>query len=100
MSQPTPDGRHGMAICRDCMTNRLHMTDVGQWDEKADAFLTQPCSACGAPEGLLITTQMIAYRGVAVCRECRATIFELGSRVQPAVIVALSPPHRTQDGIA
>ncbi len=63
-----------MAICGDCMTNRLHMPDVGQWVEKPDAFLTQPCPECNAPEGLTITTQMIAHKGLAVCRSCRMQI--------------------------
>lgn len=75
MSQPTPDGRHSMAICEDCMVSRENMPESGRWSNRAPGgYVTQPCPECAAPEGLIITTAMIEFRGMAVCQGCNARI--------------------------
>ena len=73
--QETPDGRHAMAICEDCMVSELDMPEEGRWsDAKPGGVLTQQCPVCGVPEGLTITTEMIEGHGLALCQSCRAQI--------------------------
>jgi hypothetical protein len=60
------------------MVEHLDMPEDARWSNRQPGgFLTYACPECGAPEGLIVVTEMLEHRtGLCVCRSC-------GARVRP-----------------